>query len=125
MIEFLSGAVTLAYLMAAGFFLRFWRKTADRLFLAFTVAFVLFAVLWLAFAAGLIWTQGSINAAWEWVRTLPLLLQPVVWVLFLPVVAGLWVRQTTWPLAVRLVIVGGAGKLDAVHVPPRLLLAGR
>lgn len=44
MLEFLSGAVTLAYLVAALFFLRFWRKTADRLFLAFTVAFVLFAL---------------------------------------------------------------------------------
>jgi len=44
MVEFLSGAVTLAYLIAALFFLRFWRKTADRLFLAFTVAFVLFAL---------------------------------------------------------------------------------
>jgi len=43
MIEFLSGAVTLAYLIAAVFFLRFWRKTSDRLFLAFTIAFVLFA----------------------------------------------------------------------------------
>lgn len=44
MVEFLSGAVTLAYLSAALFFLRFWRKTADRLFLAFTVAFTLFAL---------------------------------------------------------------------------------
>lgn len=44
MVEFLSGAVTLAYLIAALFFLRFWRKTADRLFLAFTVAFALFAL---------------------------------------------------------------------------------
>jgi hypothetical protein len=44
MIEFLSGTVTLGYLVAAGFFLRFWRKTADRFFLAFAAAFVLFAV---------------------------------------------------------------------------------
>jgi len=44
MIEFLSGAVTLGYLVAAGFFLRFWRKTADRFFLAFGAAFVLFAL---------------------------------------------------------------------------------
>jgi hypothetical protein len=44
MIEFLSGAVTLAYLIAAVFFLRFWRNTSDRLFLAFTIAFVLFAM---------------------------------------------------------------------------------
>ncbi|HWM44213.1 MAG TPA: DUF5985 family protein [Burkholderiales bacterium] len=44
MIEFLSGAITLGYLVAAGFFARFWRKTADRLFLAFAVAFVLLAL---------------------------------------------------------------------------------
>ena len=44
MIEFLSGAVTLAYLVAATFFLRFWKRTRDRLFLSFAVAFVLFGV---------------------------------------------------------------------------------
>jgi len=44
MIEFLSGAVAFGYLVAAGFFARFWRKTADRLFLAFAVAFVLLAL---------------------------------------------------------------------------------
>jgi hypothetical protein len=44
MIDFLSGAVTLGYLVAAAFFLRFWRSTADRLFLAFGAAFVLFAL---------------------------------------------------------------------------------
>jgi hypothetical protein len=43
MIEFLSGAVTLSFLIAAGYFLRFWRRTADRLFLAFACAFVMFA----------------------------------------------------------------------------------
>jgi len=44
MIEFLAGAVTLGYLVAAGFFLRFWKKTGDRFFLAFGAAFVLFAL---------------------------------------------------------------------------------
>lgn len=44
MIEFLSGAVTLGYLIAALFFLRFWRRTADRLFITFALAFVLFAL---------------------------------------------------------------------------------
>ena len=44
MIEFLAGAVTMGYLVAAGFFLRFWRKTRDRLFAAFGAAFVLFAL---------------------------------------------------------------------------------
>lgn len=44
MIEFLAGAVTLGYVVAAGFFLRYWRKTADRLFLAFALAFIMFAL---------------------------------------------------------------------------------
>lgn len=44
MIEFMSGAVTLAYLVAGIFFLRFWRRTADRLFLVFGIAFALFAL---------------------------------------------------------------------------------
>jgi hypothetical protein len=44
MIDFLSGAVTLGFVVAAGFFFRFWLKTGDRLFLAFAVAFLLFAL---------------------------------------------------------------------------------
>jgi peptidoglycan/LPS O-acetylase OafA/YrhL len=44
MIEFLSGAVTMGFLIAAMFFVRFWRRTADRLFLAFAIAFVLLAL---------------------------------------------------------------------------------
>jgi MFS family permease len=44
MIEFLSGAVTLAYFIASVFFLRFWRRTSDRLFLAFAIAFALFGL---------------------------------------------------------------------------------
>jgi hypothetical protein len=44
MIDYLAGAVTLGYFVAGVFFLRFWRKTADRLFLAFAAAFVLLAL---------------------------------------------------------------------------------
>jgi hypothetical protein len=44
MIDFLAGAVTLGYSAAAVFFLRFWRRTADRLFLSFALAFSLLAL---------------------------------------------------------------------------------
>jgi hypothetical protein len=55
MIEFLSGALTMGFVIGALFFLRFWRKTADRLFLAFAAAFFLLALnhalaLWLGAA---------------------------------------------------------------------------
>lgn len=44
MIEFLSGAVTAGYLVAAVFFVRFFFKTRDRLFVAFAIAFLFFAL---------------------------------------------------------------------------------
>jgi hypothetical protein len=44
MIEFLAGAVTVGYLVAAGFFARYWRKTEERLFLIFAIAFLLLAL---------------------------------------------------------------------------------
>ena len=44
MIDFLSGAVTMGFVIAAVFFLRFWRRTRDRFFLAFAVAFALLAL---------------------------------------------------------------------------------
>jgi hypothetical protein len=44
LINYLAGAVTLGFLVSAAFFLRFWRRTRDRLFLAFGSAFVLLAL---------------------------------------------------------------------------------
>ncbi len=39
--DFLSGAVSLGFFVCALFFLRFWRRTKDGLFLAFALAFSL------------------------------------------------------------------------------------
>jgi Family of unknown function (DUF5985) len=44
LVAYLGGAVTLGYLVAGAFFLRFWHRTRDRLFLAFAVAFTLLSV---------------------------------------------------------------------------------
>lgn len=41
---FLYGMTTLGFLMAALFFVRFWRRTGDVLFATFAVAFVLLAL---------------------------------------------------------------------------------
>ncbi|MFZ5890721.1 MAG: DUF5985 family protein [Myxococcota bacterium] len=53
--QFLRGALTMACLLAALFFFRFWRESAERLFLWFGAAFVLLGVstAWLA-AGGLL-----------------------------------------------------------------------
>lgn len=44
MSEFAWGLATMGYLTAAVFFLRFWSRTADRLFAAFAAAFLLLAI---------------------------------------------------------------------------------
>jgi membrane-associated PAP2 superfamily phosphatase len=41
---FITGALTAGYLVAALFFLKFWRRTRDRLFATFAAAFVLMAI---------------------------------------------------------------------------------
>ena len=39
--DFLSGAVSLGFFVCALFFMRFWRRTKDGLFMAFALAFSL------------------------------------------------------------------------------------
>ena len=71
------------------------------------VAFIAFGLAWVAFGAALVISQGSLDAAWAWIRGLPLIVQGLAWLVFLPVVAALWIWETSWPLGVRLVLVGG------------------
>ena len=42
--DFLAGAVALGFFVCSLFFLCFWRRTRDQLFLAFALAFVLLGV---------------------------------------------------------------------------------
>ena len=49
-IHFMLGAIVMACVVAALFFLRFWRKTRDRLFALFAAAFTLLAINWVALA---------------------------------------------------------------------------
>ena len=69
------------------------------------VLFVMFAVLWLGFGVGVLANQGSLDSVWTWIGSLPLIVQVVVWLLFLPVVAGMWVWESGWPMIARLLIV--------------------
>ena len=82
--------------------------------------FVVFAVIWLIFGAALVLSQGSLDSAWQWVRSLPLVLQGVIWLLFLPVMLGLWIWETTWPLVMRLVLVVGIAGWNLLVLLPRL-----
>ena len=83
------------------------------------ILFWIFGLAWIAFAAGLVWSQGSLDQAWQSIRDLPLLVQIGVWILFLPVVVGLWVWETTWPLILRLTVVLGIAGWNLLVFLPR------
>jgi hypothetical protein len=55
MTQFIYGALTMSCLIAGLFFLRFWRKTGDRLLLMFALAFWLLGASWL----GLTFVNGD------------------------------------------------------------------
>jgi hypothetical protein len=44
MLDFFAGALTMTYVLAAAYFLHFWRRSGERLFIAFGLAFALLAV---------------------------------------------------------------------------------
>lgn len=85
------------------------------------VLFVAFAVIWSAFGYAVVTSQGSLDAAWQWIRALPLLIQAVVWLLFLPVVIGLWIWESGWPFIVRVLLVAGLAWWNLAMFLPKAL----
>lgn len=44
MLDFFAGALTMTYVLAAAYFVHFWRRSGERLFIAFGTAFGLLAL---------------------------------------------------------------------------------
>jgi ABC-type amino acid transport system permease subunit len=89
------------------------------------VLFAIFALIWVGFGAALVLSQGSVDQAWQAIRALPLVVQLIVWVLFLPVMIGLWAWETTWPLLVRLLVVIGVAGWNLLIFLPKSLQGAR
>ena len=89
------------------------------------ILFVVFAALWVAFGAALIWSQGSLDQAWATIRGLPLIVQLGVWLLFLPVMAGLWIWETAWPLLLRVLVIAGLAGWTLLVFLPKAVQAAR
>jgi hypothetical protein len=83
------------------------------------VLFAIFAVIWIAVAVGLVWSARTVDEAWRTIAALPLVVQAFAWVLFLPVMAGLWIWETSWPLLVRLILLIGIGGWNLLLFLPR------
>ena len=89
---------------------------------AFNVlVFTIFAILWIAFFAGLAFSPGTLDDLWRHTRRLSLLIQGVVWLLFLPLMIGLWIWERTWSVAIRLVLIIALGVWNVyMFFPPSL-----
>jgi hypothetical protein len=70
--DFISGILTMGYIVAGIFFLRFWRDTRDRLFAMFGAAFFILAVQ----RTGLVFAHDvpERTTAWYFVRLLAFLI---------------------------------------------------
>lgn len=71
------------------------------------VLFVLFALVWIGLGVALVWSEGSVEAVWTEIRSWPLVLEGIMWVAFLPVMAAMWVWESSWPMVVRWLAVAG------------------
>jgi hypothetical protein len=82
-------------------------------------AFSILTVLWLGFAAALLFNQAILDTIWQSFRGLPWAVQGVIWLLVLPVTAGLWIWETEWPIWLRLVLVIGLAWVTIYTFLPR------
>ncbi len=83
----------------------FWSITVPRVL--GTYAIVIFAILWVGFAIALVVNREWLDLLWNWVRALPSVAEIIVWVLFLPIMVGLWIWESSWPALVRLLAYAG------------------
>jgi hypothetical protein len=83
------------------------------------ILLAVFAALWVAFGVALARSRSSLEVAWGRIRRLPLPVQGLAWLLFLPVLAGLWIWRTGWSPAARLVLIAGVAGWNLLVFVPR------
>jgi hypothetical protein len=83
------------------------------------ILLLVFGALWVAFAAALVRDPTRLDAAWRRVRTMPIVLQALAWLLFLPLLAGVYVWRRTWPRVARLTLVGSLACWNLLMFLPR------
>jgi hypothetical protein len=84
-----------------------WSVTVPRAMSIYAVS--VFAVLWAGLAVAFLVNRDWLDVIWVWALGLPLLLRILVWLLFLPIMCALWILQSSWPIALRLLGFAGIG----------------
>lgn len=78
-----------------------------------------FGALWLGFGWTLATGPEALDEGWRALRSAPLPVQGLAWLLGLPLVAGLWVWESAWPLVLRLVVIVGLAGWNLLVLVPR------
>jgi hypothetical protein len=70
------------------------------------VLLAVFVVLWVGVGLALILSPATIDSLWVAIGASGLVVQVVLWVLFLPVMAGLWVWESSgWADLIRIALI--------------------
>ena len=72
-----------------------------------TYAVVMFTILLIGFVIALVTNRDWLDLIWNWVKSLPLLVQFLVWLIFLPVMTGLWIWKSSWSTPINLLALAG------------------
>lgn len=83
----------------------FWGVTVPRVMSIYATG--IFVVMWIGFLVALLVNREWLDLLWNWTQTLPLVLKIIAWMIFLPVMVGLWIWQSSWSLLLRLVSLVG------------------
>jgi hypothetical protein len=83
------------------------------------LVFLVFAVLWLCFAGALLLARADLDVLWGNFRQRNVAVQSLGWLLFLPLVAALFVWERRWQVAVRFVAVLAIAALNLFMFFPR------
>ncbi|OGO59254.1 MAG: hypothetical protein A2V85_09830 [Chloroflexi bacterium RBG_16_72_14] len=81
---------------------------------------LVFGALWVGIGVALVVDPAAVDAAWQSIGSQSPVVQAVAWLLFLPLMGGLWVWSTDWPLVARIVLIAAlAGWNLLVFIPRR------
>jgi hypothetical protein len=83
------------------------------------VVFVLFAGLWLVLAMALLTRPDAATAVWHELRGRSMIVQLIVWVLFLPLSAALWLWSRPWPTVLRATLIAAVAFVNLATFLPK------
>jgi hypothetical protein len=81
--------------------------------------FLVFAALWFGFLAALVVDPSILDSVRRAIEGLPLVAQAAAWLVFLPLMGGLWAWTTDWPAVVRIAFVVAIAGWNLLVLVPR------